>query len=212
MNQERELDTAVAGTCPSNLDDVALLQLVRQNDEGGCQEFVRRNTGPMLAVARRLLRGEQDAADAVQDAFFAAFRSIHEFQGNARVSTWLHRIVVNACLMKLRHSKTRPVRSIENLLPVFDNTGHHVRRVVAWGELPSDRVQAAELRKTVRACIDQLPDSHRTVLLLRDIEELDTDETASRMGISSAAVKVRLHRARQALRTLLDPILRADEA
>lgn len=187
-------------------DEAALLAGVRRHDNAACEEFVRRFGGQMLAVARRFLRCEQDAADAVQEAFLSAFRSIEDFSGSSRIGTWLHRIVVNSCLMKLRSAKSRPATSIESLLPTFDETGHHARRVLAWDAPPSDRVHAAELRAMVRASIDDLPEQHRVVLLLRDIEELDTQETAERLAISPAAVKVRLHRARQALRTLLEPL------
>ncbi|MCC6359887.1 MAG: sigma-70 family RNA polymerase sigma factor [Phycisphaerales bacterium] len=191
-------------------DEAALLAGVRRDEQPACEEFVRRHAGAMLAVARRFLRCEQEAADAVQDAFLSAFRSIHEFSGGSKLSTWLHRIVVNACLMKLRSARSRPTSSIENLLPAFDDTGHHAHRVSAWSDSPPDRLHASELRERVRECINELPDSFRTVLLLRDIEELDTAETAERLAISQAAVKVRLHRARQALRTLLAPLFTAD--
>lgn len=194
----------------ASTDEAALLARVRCGDQIACQEFVRRHAGAMLAVARRFLRCEQEAADAVQDAFLSAFRSIHEFSGGSKLSTWLHRIVVNVCLMKLRSARSRPARSIESLLPSFDDTGHHVHRVSAWSESPPQRLHASELREKVRECINDLPDTYRTVLLLRDIEELDTGETAERLSISQAAVKVRLHRARQALRTLLEPLFSVD--
>jgi len=190
-------------------DEAELLQALRAGEEPAYERFVRRYGGPMFAVARRFLRCDEDAADAVQEGFLSAFRSIHRFAGNSRLGTWLHRIVVNTCLMKLRAGKNRPVVSIESLLPTFDETGHHARRINDW-RLPSDRLETDELRTTVRRCINELPDPYRVVLLLRDIEELNTQETAERLGISVPAVKVRLHRARQALRTLLDPILRAD--
>jgi RNA polymerase sigma-70 factor (ECF subfamily) len=195
-------DSASAG-------EAELLARVRRGDEPACEEFVRRFGGALFAVAGRLLRSEQDAADAVQEAFLAAFRSIHEFAGGSKISTWLHRIVVNACLMKLRSAKSRPTTSIEGLLPTFDETGHHARRIVAWEASPLERMHTEELRARVRECIDGLPEPYRVVLMLRDIEELDTSETAERLGISPAAVKVRLHRARQALRTLLDPIMQS---
>lgn len=183
----------------------ALLARVRCGDEAACEEFVRRFGGQMLAVARRFLRCEHDAADAVQEAFLSAFRSIRDFAGGSKISTWLHRIVVNACLMKLRSARSRNATSIESLLPTFDETGHNARHVAAWSESPADQLHASEMRIKVRDCIDRLPDAYRVVLLLRDIEQIDTQEAAQRLGISTAALKVRLHRARQALRTLLEP-------
>ncbi len=183
----------------------ALLARVRCGHEAACEEFVRRFGGQMLAVARRFLRCEHDAADAVQEAFLSAFRSIRDFAGGSKISTWLHRIVVNACLMKLRSARSRNATSIESLLPTFDETGHNARHVAAWSESAADQLHASEMRIKVRECIDRLPDAYRVVLLLRDIEQIDTQEAAQRLGISTAALKVRLHRARQALRTLLEP-------
>ncbi len=206
MTRQSDDRISTGGLLEDDADEPALLARVRAGDEAACEEFVRRHGGRMLAVARRFLRSEPDADDAVQEAFLSAFRSIHEFAGGARVSTWIHRIVVNVCLMKLRAAKSRPATSIESLLPTFDETGHQTRRVSAWNVQPSEQLQSAELRAHVRECIAALPEQHRVVLLLRDIEELDTQETADRLGISPAAVKVRLHRARQALRTLLEPM------
>jgi RNA polymerase sigma-70 factor (ECF subfamily) len=168
---------------------------------------VRKHGGRMLAVARRFLRCEEDSADAVQDAFLRAFRSLGHFEGNSSLGTWLHRIVVNSCLMKLRaQSRSRQI-PIDDLLPTFDETGHHTRPVRRWEDQALLQLSREEIRVQVRACIDRLPESYRTVLLLRDIEELDTEETAKQLEITPAAVKTRLHRARQALRTLLEPVV-----
>jgi RNA polymerase sigma-70 factor (ECF subfamily) len=107
--------------------------------------------------------------------------------------------------MKLRSQARRKTCSAEELLPKFDDTGHHVEPVCPWAESAYDRMASDETRSTVRACIDQLPDDYRTVLVLRDIEELDTEQTAAILGLNPGAVKTRLHRARQALRALLAP-------
>ncbi len=182
------------------------IERIRSGDERAAEEFVREYGGRMLAVARRHLRCEADCADAVQDAFLSAFRALGSFQGSASLATWLHRIVVNSCLMKLRSQSRRRTVPIGELLPTFDDSGHHAAAVRAWSDPTHDRLASGETRAQVRACIDRLPEAHRIVILLRDIEELDTAETAELLGISPAAVKTRLHRARQALRTLLDPL------
>src|SRR5262249_29063039 len=147
-------------------------------DERACEALVRQHGGRMLVVARRFLRTEEDSADAVQDAFLAAFRSLAGFEGNAALGTWLHRIVVNVCLMRLRaRSRRREVR-IDDLLPTFDETGHHGRPVRPWGDHVLAGLTRAETCAQVRACIEELPEPYREVLLLRDIEELDTEQTA----------------------------------
>ena len=193
-------------------DDVELLQRVRAGDERACEVLVRRHSGRMLAVARRLLGTEEDSADAVQDAFLAAFRSLDGFKGNSALATWLHRIVVNACLMRRRaRSRCREV-PIDELLPTFDETGHHSHPVRAWKDEALARLTRAEIRAHVWACIDRLPYLYGEVLVLRHIEELDTEQTAQELGINPGAVKTRLHRARQALRTLLEPVVLGEDS
>jgi RNA polymerase sigma-70 factor (ECF subfamily) len=182
-------------------DEARLLARVRAGDAEARDVFVRAHAGRMLATARRFLRSEHDAADAVQDAFLSAFRSMSAFEGAASPATWLHRIVVNACLMKLRARARRRTAPLGDLPAEFADDG---RRGRPW-EAAHARLDRAETRAWVRAGIDRVPEPYRTVLLLRDIEQLDTDETARRLGITAGAVKTRLHRARQALRPLLEP-------
>ncbi len=170
---------------------------------------MRRYSGRLLRAARRVLDSEEDARDALQDAFVAAFRSLRDFEASARLSTWLHRIVINASLMKLRRRRRKPEEEIELYLPRFVEDGHQVEPSVAWPEAADAMLEREELRSLVRATIERLPESYRVVLVLRDLEELSTEETAAMLGASPNAVKIRLHRARQALRGLLDPHLRA---
>ena len=187
-----------AGPHPSDL--VARL---RAGDEAACETLVRENGGRLLAVARRYMRNEEDARDAVQEAFVAAFRSIDRFEGGSSLSTWLHRIAINCCLMRLRSGRRRPETSIEELLPTFDETGHRVLHEESWPESVEAALERRQTRDRVREAIGRLPDKYRTVILLRDIEELSTEEAARALGTTPTAVKVRLHRARQALRELL---------
>jgi len=197
------------GLTSETVDDAALLERLRAGDGAAYEALVRTYSGRLLAVTRRILNSEEDARESVQEAFVSAFRNINRFEGGARLSTWLHRIAVNAALMKLRSRRRRPEESIEPLLPMYRDDGHHVEQFQAWSEPVDVAMQRREMQALVRRCIDQLPESYRTVLLLRDIEQLDTDETASALGITGNAVKIRLHRARQALRTLLDPHFRS---
>jgi RNA polymerase sigma-70 factor (ECF subfamily) len=189
----------------------ALLDRLRAGDDAAYEELVRAYGGRLLAVARRFLRSEDDARDAVQDAFLSAFRSIGGFEGNARLSTWLHRIVVNAALMKLRTRRRKPEQSIEELLPGFLENGHLERPASPWRQTELDGVEREQLRGLLEENIGRLPEGYRNVLMLRDIEGLDTQETAEVMGLSEGAVKTRLHRARMALRELLEPHLAEEE-
>jgi len=190
---------------PKPQDEQSLLLRLRAGDQAAFAELVQANAGRLLAVARRMLRSEDDARDALQDAFLQAFRGIGRFEGGARLSTWLHRIVINTCLMKLRTRGRKPEESIEVLLPKFYSDGHRIDPGPPWRTEIPDPVESREVRTLVRASIDRLPEIYRSVLLLRDIEELSTEETALLLDIKANTVKVRLHRARQALRALLGP-------
>jgi RNA polymerase sigma-70 factor (ECF subfamily) len=192
-------------------DEKALLDRLRAGDDDAYEELVRAYAGRLLAVARRYLPVEEDARDAVQDAFLSAFRAVDRFEGNARLSTWLHRIVVNASLMKLRTRRRKPETPIDDLLPGFLEDGHLDEPASEWRELSDEALARKQTRALIQVAVDQLPDSYRNVLQLRDIEGFDTEETARAMGISANAVKTRLHRARQALRGLLEPELRRGE-
>jgi RNA polymerase sigma-70 factor (ECF subfamily) len=186
-------------------DEAALLERLRAGDEQAFERLVREHSPRMLAVARRMLRSEHDALDAVQDAFLSAWKALDGFEGGARLGTWLHRIVVNAALMKLRTARRRKDEvSVEDLLPRFGEDGHVLDPPSGWKVTAEAIAQDKELRVVVREAIDRLPDNYRGVLLARDIEGLDTKEAAEALGLSPNVVKTRLHRARQALRTLLN--------
>ena len=185
-------------------DESSLLGALQAGDDEAYEQLVRSYAPRMLSVARRFLPQEQDAQDAVQDAFISAFKAIDGFEGNSKLSTWLHRITVNAALMKIRSQKRKPERPIEDLLPKYQDNGHPQQYPQSWAATVDTAVEDRETREFVRQKIDELPDSYRTVLLLRDIEERSTEETAQLMGITQGAVKTRLHRARQALRELID--------
>ncbi len=183
-------------------DELALLDRLRAGDGDAFELVIQRYGGRLLAVARRLLRDEEDARDAVQDAMISACRGLGRFEGGAQLGTWLHRIVVNAALMRLRTRRRRPEMPIEDLLPRFDGEGHHLPRPER-ALFPDEQTERNELRRMVRAAVEQLPEGYREVYLLRDIDELSTEETAAALGITPNAVKIRLHRARQAVITLV---------
>jgi RNA polymerase sigma-70 factor (ECF subfamily) len=184
-----------------------LVRRLQAGDGRAFEELVRENSPRLLAVARRFFPSESDAMDALQDAYLSAFKAIGKFDGNSKLSTWLHRIVVNACLMRLRAKSRRPETQIESMLPTFDSTGHRVRDGSGEGKLSEtaeDALHRKEARELVRATIHELPEQYREVLLLRDIEELDTDQVAQMLDLTAGAVKTRLHRARLALKQLLE--------
>ena len=199
-------DAEAAFTMPP--DEAELLARLRARDDAAYESWVRASAPRVLGVVRRLLRNEQDAQEVAQDAFLSAFRGLASFDGSARLSTWLHRIAVNAALMRLRTKRRHPEEPIDELLPRFQADGYHEHPPSAWAAHSERAVASAEVRKAVRAAIDELPEIYRDVLVLRDIEELTTEEAAHALGITIAALKTRLHRARLALRERLDDLMR----
>jgi len=194
------------------VNEARLVAALKAGDDWAFETIVRVYGGRLLAVARRFVRNEDDARDVLQAAYLSAFRSVGQFEGSAQLGTWLHRIVVNTALMKLRTRRRKPEESIEALLPSFLEDGHHVEQFAEWSTPADVLLERDETRRTVRGCIDQLPETYRTVLLLRDIEERSTQEAAETLNCTPTAVKVRLHRARQALSTLLRAQLRPVDA
>jgi RNA polymerase sigma-70 factor (ECF subfamily) len=191
-------------------EESSLLARLQAGDQDAFAACVNGYCGRLLVVTRRILENEEDARDAVQDAFLSAFQAVGRFEGRSGLGTWLHRIAVNAALGRLRSRRRSPENSIEDLLPHFGDGEHQLDPPVPWKETSPMIVEQQESRELVRRCINQLPETYRTVLVLRDIEELDTQETAEMLGTSPGIVKTRVHRARQALRTLLDPYFRRD--
>jgi RNA polymerase sigma-70 factor (ECF subfamily) len=196
------LETSADDAMQTTIAD-PLVGRLKAGEPEAFEELVRTAGGRMLAVARRFFGDEDAARDVVQDAFLSAFRGIQNFDGHAQLSTWLHRIVVNAALMRLRARQRRPEQSIEPLLPAFQEDGHHVEAVVSWTESGERLLERRETRTLVRAAMADLPEGYRAVLLMRDIEDRSTRETADALGITENAAKLRLHRARQALATLI---------
>ncbi len=185
-------------------DKTRVLARLRAGEAQAYEELVRAYAGRLMAVAQRILENEADAADAVQDAFLALLRSLEGFRGNCRISTWLHRVVTNAALMRLRSRVRKPECNVEDLLPAFYQDGHRIDPRPAWRESPDEVLLREESRRMVHEKISRLPEDSRNVLLLRDIQQVSTAEAAEHLDLPEAVVKTRLHRARQALRQLLE--------
>ncbi len=181
---------------------------ISRNDNKAAEDFVREHIQWMQVVARRMLGNDASAQDAVQEAFADAFSSIAKFEGRSKLKTWLHRIVVNRCLMILRSTRRKAEEQIDGLMPQFDSLDCRIEE--PWSKLLSaDEIcEQKQLSTMVREAIGRLPDSFRIVLLLRDIEGYSTREVATQLDLSESNVKVRLHRARSALKQLIEPVLK----
>lgn len=191
-------------------DEAMLVNRVKAGDQDACTRLVKHFGPQMMTVARRFMRCEEDCNDALQDAYISAFSALARFEGNSRLSTWLHRIIVNSCQSKLRFTSSRRETSIEELLPTFERD-YHARRPTAAND-PSTEVEIDETRSVIRQAIDKLPQADRAVLLLRDIEKMGTAATATRLETTQHNVKRRLRRARLALSIRLEPMMNGKRA
>ena len=194
----------ISRTPEINDDERDLVRRLRAGDEHAFEVLVGRFAPRMLAVARRFLPDEQDARDVVQNALMSVIKAIHNFEQKSQLSTWLHRIVVNEALMEIRRRRHRGEDSIDDLLPRFDSHGKWSANDSNSGFLDDLPMERRENRNLVRKCIARLPEFYRTVLLMRDIEDLDNSEIAQMLNVTTNACKVRIHRARQALRAILE--------
>jgi RNA polymerase sigma-70 factor (ECF subfamily) len=154
----------------------------------------------------------EDAEDVAQETLFKVFRSLDQLREPERVRPWVFRIAKNECLMKRRKSVFAPAQelSLDELMPSVDGSGGERRIEIAdWSGLPDDQLLRAEMKQVLARAIEELPEMYRTVVLLRDMEELSTEETAGILDVREDVVKTRLHRARLAIRRKLDQYLRA---
>lgn len=187
--------------------DRELLAHMRGGEERAFEVLVETFTPRLFATAMRMVRNEQDAADAVQLGFLKAFKALGSFQEKSTLSTWLHRIVMNECLMMLRKRRSSHEAPIDAMLPTFADDGHQTRPTRAWATGVEDVASSAETKLAVRRAIDGLPETYRTVMMMVDIEQISIDDAARMLEVTPNAVRVRLHRARQALRELLAPAM-----
>jgi RNA polymerase sigma-70 factor (ECF subfamily) len=194
-----------AGAPVGGITDEALVERARAKDEAAFEELVNRYQNKLYRLAMRFVRNESDAQEILQDAFLSAWRNLPSFEGRAQFGSWMYRVTVNAALMLLRSRNRHPEVTVDDVEPTVLNdavaeSGQTVRANADWSQRPDDQLQSSEMRAHIQTSVEALPDGLRTVFLLRDVEELSTEDTAEMLGLSVPAVKTRLHRARLALR------------
>ncbi len=185
--------------------EAVLIDRLKAGDDRAFETLVRRESGRMLAAARRLVRDEAAAHDCVQEAFLSALKAIDGFEPRVPIGAWLNRITVNAALMRLRKARRLAETPIDDLLPAFNADGWREDRPEAPDADPFTDLERQRVSAFVRTKIDLLPDAYRTALVLRDLEGWSTREAADALGIAEGTMKVRLHRARSALKRLIEP-------
>ena len=182
-------------------DESALVARAREGDAAAFNELVTRYERRIFRLAKNITQSDEDAEDVLQETFLKAYEHLSGFQGQSKFYTWIVRIAVNEALMKLRKRKSDRTVPLDE--PVDTGEDTVVREIAVWEENPEQRYSREELGQILDESVESLRPPFRTVFVLRDIEELSTEETAEALGISVPAVKSRLLRARLQLREKL---------
>jgi RNA polymerase sigma-70 factor (ECF subfamily) len=185
----------------ADIDETTLVAQSREGDTAAFGELVRRYEGKIFRLAQHVTQNREDAEDVLQETFMKAYEHLDQFQGNSKFYTWIVRIAVNQALMKLRRRKTDKSVSLDETIDTGEDT--MVREIAAWDEDPEQRFSRDELGGILDTAVQSLEPPYRSVFVLRDIDELSTEETAEALGLSVPAVKSRLLRARLQLREKL---------
>lgn len=191
----------MAVTSEPLLDESALVAQSREGDAEAYGQLVRRYQNKIFRLAQHITQNREDAEDVLQETFLKAYEHLDQFQGNSKFYTWIVRIAVNQALMKLRRRKNDKSVSLDEQIDTGEDT--IVREIAAWDEDPEQQLSREELGAVLDSAIQSLDAPYRSVFVLRDIEELSTEETAEALGLSVPAVKSRLLRARLQLREKL---------
>jgi len=186
---------------PAGFDESALVAQAKAGDQNAFGELVQRYERKIYRLAKNITRNDEDAEDVLQDTFLKAYTHLDNFKGDSKFYTWIVRIAVNEALMRLRKRKTDRSVPLDEPVELGEETVQ--REIAVWEDNPEQQYSQEEWRKILDEAVDSLKPDFRTVFVLRDIEELSTEETAETLGISVPAVKSRLLRARLALRERL---------
>jgi RNA polymerase sigma-70 factor (ECF subfamily) len=186
---------------PAFTDESALVARAKQGDGLAFTQLVDRYDRKIFRLAKHITQNQEDAEDVLQDTFLKAYEHVGDFQEQSKFYTWLVRIAVNEALMKLRKRRSGKIFSLDEAVDTGEETV--TREIAVWDENPEQRYTREELHTILQQAIDSLAPIFRTVFVLRDVDELSTEETATALGISVPAVKSRLLRARLQLRDKL---------
>jgi len=189
-----------------NNEEQALVERARAGDAAAFTTLVEKNERKIYRLAKHITQNDEDAEDVLQESFLKAYSNLDSFQGQSKFYTWLVRIAVNEALMKLRKRKSDRTVSLDEPHETEEDTV--TREIAVWDDDPEKRYSREELRDILEKSVESLKPGFRTVFVLRDIEELSTEETAEALGISVPAVKSRLLRARLQLRERLTRLFR----
>ena len=193
-------------------EDEVLLERLRKGSPEAVTELLRLFQGKIFNLAMSILKNESDAEEATQDVFMTVIRKADTFKGNSALYSWMYRICVNTCLMRLRGKRRNDTVSIEEFMPVFTEEGMHASPMDDWSKEVERKALNEELGQMIRKFTDQLSEKYKVVFVLSDVEGLSNEETAQILGLTVPAVKSRLHRARLFLREQLSRYMREGKA
>jgi len=185
----------------AGVDDATLVAQTREGDARAFGELVKRYEGKVFRLAQHVTQNREDAEDVLQETFLKAYEHLDQFRGDSKFYTWIVRIAVNQALMKLRRRKTDKAVSIDETIDTGED--NIVREIAAWEENPEEKFTREEMGEILNKAVQSLEPIYRSVFVLRDIEDLSTEETAEALDLSVPAVKSRLLRARLQLREKL---------
>ena len=185
----------------AGFDEAPFVAQARKGDDRAFAELVKRYEAKIFRLAQHITQNREDAEDVLQETFLRAYEHLDQFQGNSKFYTWIVRIAVNQALMKLRRRRTDKSVSLDESIDTGEDTV--TREIAAWDEDPEQRFSREELGEILDSAIQTLAPTYRSVFLLRDVDDLSTEETAEALGLSVPAVKSRLLRARLQLREKL---------
>ena len=186
-------------------DEKLIESFINENNQGAFEEIVNRYVDKIYGLALRITRNQNDAEEVLQDVFLTLAKKIDTFRGEAKFSSWLYRVTVNASYMRLRAERKHETDiSLEDYVP-YDDNGTLMGRVASkdWSLRPDKALFSKEAMEIIERAVEELPESYRVVFHLRDIEGLSNEEASQILGISVAAIKSRLHRGRLFLRDKL---------
>lgn len=189
-------------------NEASLIRRVLDGETELFHELIRPYERLMYVTIYAILKNEAEAEDGAQETMISAFRNLKSFRGEAKFSTWLVTIAMNEARKRLRKAKTAHEDSLDDTIE--DADGDFTPAVLTdWREIPLEALERKELKEKLQEAVRILPEKYREVFVLRDIEEMNQEETAAALGINTTLVKVRLHRARMMLQKLLVPYLKA---
>jgi RNA polymerase sigma-70 factor (ECF subfamily) len=199
----------MSGVAPhADASDPALVARVRAGEDAAFDELVARHQEKVYGIALRLTGNAADAEEILQDTFLAVYRKLSSFREQSKFTTWLYRVATNTALMHLRSGKRHQAEPLDQYLPQFDQSGHFIDATPV--PRADDLVERKQLADQAMQAVERLAEPYRAVFVLRDVEDLSTQETAEILEIDPGVVRTRLHRARLMLRGWLHEVVRGE--